>query len=153
MLILTPEELAVMSGTTERASVLTLKGKQFILGPAFSSKMKSAAIGFCEQTEVDGHACVLVEDPTSITVWQELKSVPKEIQPPVEKFNKDRFVNLCTIELTKCIGPMASLIIAESIDSTEPINPNQLIDRIVDQIPDPKLAKEFRHNLKIAWRS
>ena len=153
MLIITPEELAVMCANTERSSTLTLEGKKFSLGPTFASKMKSAAIGFCEQEESDGHACVLVEDLTGITVWRETQNVPEEVQPKVEKFDKNRFIKLCTVELTKCIGPMASLIMAESIESTESINPNQLIDRIVERIPDPKLAKEFKHNLKIVWRS
>jgi hypothetical protein len=50
--------------------------------------------------------------------------------------------------LKKCIGPMATLIIDELINGSEPLTSTQLVDRIAAQIPDPKLANEFRRILQ-----
>ena len=62
-------------------------------------------------------------------------------------FDKDKFIACCEIELTKCIGPMAKIIIEELIDRSDSLTAEQLIRSIVLEIGDPVLAKSFKTNL------
>lgn len=144
MLLLTVDKLAKMGISPGSSSTITLDGKQFYIGPAFSLKMRAAAIGFCEQEESQGHECLLVEDKIALTVWKQVViPVPRSSSQPERK----EFIKLCDRELKKCIGPMATFIIDELVNGDELLTATQLIDRIVEQIPDPKLAAEFRHNI------
>lgn len=148
MLILTTAELMAIETFDRQSSTLTIEGQQFSLGPTFSLKMRDAATRFCQQKESEDTACLLVEGNTTITVWKEVK--PIVVSPPIHKFDKQKFVKCCEIELTKCIGPMAKVIILELVNSSDSLTANQFIKRIVSKIADPKLAQEFKDNLAIS---
>ena len=62
-------------------------------------------------------------------------------------FDKDKFIACCEIELTKCIGPMAKIIIGELIDRSDSLTAEQLVKSIALEIGDPVLAKSFKDNL------
>jgi hypothetical protein len=125
-------------------SNFTLNGKEFQIGPTFSLKMRDVAISFCEKEEREGKECLLIERSTAVTVWTQVKQ-PKRSSP---KLDKQAFIERCNQELTKSIGPMASLIIDELLNGSELLTPSQLIDRIAAEIPNQKLAEEFKRKMK-----
>ncbi len=146
MLTLTIEQLKEMGVSTISSSTLTLDDKQFQIGPTFSLKMRSAAIDFCEQKESEGCECLLVENANAITIWNQKKSI--SIEKSKSESSQEEFVKRCHQELKKCIGPMATLIIDELVNGPEPLTGSQLVARIAAQIPDRKLANEFRNMFK-----
>ncbi len=147
MLILTSAELTAIKTFDRQSSTLTIEGQHFSLGPTFSLKMREAAARFCQQQESEGIACLLVEGNNTINVWKEVKPIVVDTSTP--KLDKQKFVKCCETELTKCIGPMAKVIIAELVNSPDSLTANQFINRIVSEIADPKLAQEFKDNLEI----
>ena len=144
MLILKHEELAAMQNLTKKLSNITIKGREFSLGPTFSLQMRDVAINFCKQEEDQGNHCLLVESNTTITVWKEVKTIDSETSSQPPQFNKQKFIEYCEQELIKRIGPMGHVIIAELISSPENFSPSQFVKKIIAEIPDPELAEEFK---------
>jgi hypothetical protein len=144
--LLTVEKLAEMGISIGHTSTITLQNKEFHIGPTFSLKMRAAAIGFCEQEERQGTKCLLIENATALTVWTYIP--PASTEKIGSDLKKKEFIKRCHQELTKCIGPMATLIVDELVNGEESLKSSQLIERIIEQIPDPKLAAEFRRNLQ-----
>ena len=145
MLVVKYENLAEMRISIEDSSTMTCQDKQFHIGPVFSLKMRSAAIGFCEQQEGLGHQCILIESDTTLTTWRYTANL---VEKSSSQLKQQEFVGRCHQELKKCIGPMATFIIDELVNGSEKLTATILIDRIVAQIPDPKLADQFRSNMK-----
>ena len=147
MLVLKYEELTAIQNPEKKSSNVTIHGREFSLGPTFSLQMREVAIRFCNQEEKEGNHCLLVEGNTAITVWKEVKIVESEASSQSPQFNKQKFIEHCEQELTKRIGPMAHIIIAELISSPENLSPSQFVKKIVAEIPDPKLAEEFKDSV------
>jgi serine/threonine protein kinase len=59
----------------------------------------------------------------------------------------DSFIAQCQMALAEYIGPMASLIIDEIIDSQRPTNPAHLVDLLMIEIPSSDEAAKFRQHL------
>ena len=57
------------------------------------------------------------------------------------------FLDRCRKELANCIGPMAQLILAETLAKNPALSTHQLIDALEQEIPDPQEALKFRHRL------
>jgi serine/threonine protein kinase len=57
------------------------------------------------------------------------------------------FVTQCQQELAYFIGPIASLVIEEAITQHSPASLQQLVDLLMQEIPDPQAALEFRRRL------
>jgi hypothetical protein len=155
LIVLTIEELAELGILSRNTDNFTFQGQEFRVGPTFSLKMRSAAVSFGEQQEQQGCECLLIERTNAITVWTAVaKSIEKPIEQPVKKkkstFNREAFIACCRQELTKSIGPMAGLIIEELANCQEQLEPRQAIEWIVTQIPDSRLAAEFKQNIKQA---
>ena len=146
--ILTPSELELMGIFPDRSKKLVFQGREFVAGPSFSTNNKGAGISFCIQEEQQGYRCLLVESNSSITVWKCTKSTKsKSIDYQLSKTQKEELVDRCRLELTKCIGPMAALIIDELEDEGSNMSRIQIIDMIAEQIPDPKIALAFKNNM------
>ena len=141
MQIVTVEQLAKGGISIGQSSTITIKNRQFHIGPTFSLKMRDAAISFCKQEESQGIKCLLVENATALTVWKHTVDLTEKIDA---ELNYQEFVERCRQELTKCIGPMATLIVDELVSGNKPLKASQLIEKIVAEIPDPKFAAEFR---------
>jgi hypothetical protein len=139
------EQLAEMGISIEDSSTMTWHDRHFHIGPTFSLKMRAAAIGFCNQEEDLGQKCILIENDTTLTVWRQIATSAKKSS---SQLNQQEFIQRCHHELQKCIGPMATFIIDELVNGSEKLTATKLIDRIVEQIPDPNLAAEFRRKIK-----
>lgn len=57
------------------------------------------------------------------------------------------FLNACKQELTRCIGPIANLVLQQSIAQHPGITVQQLVEVLATQIPNPQQANEFKQNL------
>jgi serine/threonine-protein kinase len=57
------------------------------------------------------------------------------------------FIKRCQQELAYCIGPMASLIVEEVMIQYNPQSPQELVNALAEQIPDPKKAIQFKQRL------
>jgi hypothetical protein len=145
LLLVKFEKIAEMGISIEDTSRMTWHDKQFQIGPVFALKMREAAIGFCEQEENLGHRCILIENDSTLTIWTQKNNLQKSLE---SQLNSQKFIKRCHQELKKCIGPMATLVIDELVNGSEKLTANKLVERIVKQIPDPKLADEFIRSMK-----
>jgi serine/threonine-protein kinase len=60
----------------------------------------------------------------------------------------DAFMDSCVRELTRCVGPIANVIIKKVLTHNPQISRRTLIEALAVQIPDPQRAIEFRQQLK-----
>lgn len=67
-------------------------------------------------------------------------STPPPVLSPI-------FIARCQEELAYCIGPIASLVVEEAISRHSPATLQQLVDILIQDIPDPKAALDFRRKL------
>ncbi len=147
---LTSTKLEAMGIFSEMKSMIIFQGKKFSRGPSFSLRNRAIGISFCEREERRGYNFLLVESAVSVTVWKEIKTTIEISNSSFIELDKRNFIACCRQELTKCIGPMASLIIDELISDLELTTPTQFLERIEAQIPDSKLVTEFRSNIMSA---
>jgi hypothetical protein len=143
--VLKNEDLAVLGIPPGNTSNFIYDGKEFQIGPTFSLKMRSEAINFCEREESEGRECLLIERATAVTVWRSITPSSAKSSPQLDK---QLFIEQCHQELTKSIGPIATVIIKELVNSSEPLTATQLIDRVAAEIPDSSLAEQFKTNLR-----
>ncbi len=134
-----------MGISPDRSSKIIFQGKEFIRGSSFSIKNKNIGIDFCHTEEKKGYHCLLIEDSNSVTVWK--STIVKDQNSSSAKVERNELINRCRRELINCIGPMAELIIDELSDELDNMSPEQIVQFLAEQIPDPKLAVNFRHSM------
>jgi serine/threonine-protein kinase len=57
------------------------------------------------------------------------------------------FIRQCQQALTRCIGPMAAIVLEDTLDEYPNLSPQDLVDRLASEIPNPQQASEFRQQL------
>jgi hypothetical protein len=80
-----------------------------------------------------------------------MKIAVEVVNTSISEFNRKAFIECCRQELTSCVGPMAMLIMDELSSDVELVNSNDFLNKIEAQIPDSKLANEFKTNVMLAW--
>lgn len=78
----------------------------------------------------------------------ELQAQKEEVTAQPTQINPD-FLEHCQKELSRCIGPMASFIIEDTLAQFPQMTLEQLVEALVAEIPNPQRAKDFRTRLKI----
>jgi serine/threonine-protein kinase len=63
------------------------------------------------------------------------------------------FLEHCRQELARCIGPFASALLEDTLAQSPHLTPEQLIEALTAEIPDPQRAQEFRSHIKIPPQS
>jgi serine/threonine-protein kinase len=58
------------------------------------------------------------------------------------------FIKRCQQELARCIGPMASCILDETLAKHPEMTPLQLVDALATEIPNPKKVQEFKKRVE-----
>jgi Ca2+-binding EF-hand superfamily protein len=79
----------------------------------------------------------------------DLGVVVPQLQPEAETpaaFNPE-FTERCRRELARCIGPVASFILQDTLNQHPQIAPQQLIESLTAEITNPQKAQEFRQRL------
>ena len=77
-----------------------------------------------------------------------LKAPEVEIVAQTAPLNPE-FLEHCQQELSRCIGPMASFLIEDTLEQFPQMTPEQLVEALAAEIPNPQRAKEFRSKIKI----
>ncbi|MEM6518694.1 MAG: hypothetical protein AAF722_05090, partial [Cyanobacteria bacterium P01_C01_bin.70] len=90
---------------------------------------------------------------TRIDLSPDPKAAP-EFNAPMQMgtasvLQNEAFVARCREELTRCIGPMATLIIEDAIDQYPNANPHELVEILVAQLSDSKQAEQFISNIHL----
>ncbi|MBR8834890.1 MAG: protein kinase [Stigonema ocellatum SAG 48.90 = DSM 106950] len=85
----------------------------------------------------------LPTDPGVVVPEPQLKTeTPVNLNP--------EFITHCRQELTRFIGPFASFLIEDIIAQSPEITPQQLIEALGAEIPNPQRAQEFKNCIKIS---
>jgi hypothetical protein len=146
--ILTSNELESMGVLHDRSTKIVFQGDEFTVGPSFSKNNKGISINFCTQEEKNGCRCLLVESSSAVTVWKCVNPTKEKLlEQDLSRIKKEKLLGQCRLELTKCIGPIATLIIDEIEDEINNMPRIKFIDMIAEQIPDPKIALAFKKNM------
>lgn len=82
-----------------------------------------------------------IKIPAIQATEQEIAAQPSPSNP--------EFLEHCQKELSRCIGPMASFIIEDTLAQFPQITLEQFVEALVAEIPNPQRAKDFRSRLKI----
>ncbi|NMG18020.1 serine/threonine-protein kinase [Brasilonema bromeliae] len=62
---------------------------------------------------------------------------------------KPEFVEYCRRELTSFVGPFASFVLEDTLDKNPQITPEQLVEVLVEKIPDQRRGQEFKKRLNL----
>lgn len=81
------------------------------------------------------------------------KTMP-EVSTEVQKRQllSPEFITQCRQTLAQCIGPMASMIVEDTLADYPHLNPPAFVDRLAKEIPNSQKAQEFRQELRSAIR-
>ncbi len=76
----------------------------------------------------------------------ETVSIPSPEPETVSSLNPE-FLKLCQQELARCIGPFARFLIEDTLAEHPQIAPQQLVEVLAAEIPNPEQAKQFNRNV------
>ena len=64
------------------AKHIQVRGRTFQKAESFSKRVHAVAVAQCEQYQVEGTLCLLVESANVLTIWREVKMMPKNRSIP-----------------------------------------------------------------------
>lgn len=67
--------------------------------------------------------------------------------------HNEAFVARCREELTRCIGPMATLIVEDAIDQYPDASPQELVEILASQLSNGKQAEQFVSSIHLPTRA
>jgi serine/threonine-protein kinase len=95
----------------------------------------SAVVANQETANVPPIATVQTSSPQSSPVAPTVSSISNEFRASCER------------ELAQCIGPMARLLVKNTLTQHPGLSPEELVERLASKIPSPQAAGEFRQKL------
>ncbi|MFQ4139108.1 protein kinase domain-containing protein [Nodosilinea sp. PGN35] len=98
------------------------------------------------QVAVDENAPSLIDDSQEFTA-ADPESIAEAVDSAAERPSPE-FVNRCRQALTRCIGPMANYLIEDTLADCPHLSPQDLVTRLMAEIPDPKKAETFRQQMQ-----
>ncbi|WP_299409164.1 hypothetical protein [Acaryochloris sp. IP29b_bin.148] len=134
---------------------LLFHGQLFRLGPKISKKLEKAALEYCQICCKAGQICLLQEDDSHWIVWKQVRKVrsPRVTQPssPPNTLSS-QFLNRCKQELANCIGPIAEVVLEQTLSEQGTVNlePQEFIAALSQRIPSPTLASDFHDHCQHA---
>ncbi|MDV3353667.1 protein kinase [Leptothoe sp. LEGE 181152] len=90
------------------------------------------------------HICIPDEALASSDTMPEISTVIQQRQQTLDL----AFIDRCRQVLAQCIGPMASMIVEDTLVDYPNLNPPAFVDRLAREIPDGEKAQEFRLELR-----
>lgn len=122
------------------------------IGPMANSLIEDTLAEFPQITSEQLVATLAAEiiDPKRAQAFKSSIKMP-EIESPKETGNQlnPKFLQNCQQELSRCIGPMANFLIEDTISQFPQITPEQLVEALATEIPNPQRAQEFRKRINI----
>lgn len=68
----------------------------------------------------------------------------------ISELASSSFINACRQELTRCIGPMANVIVEEMMDQYPQATPEEFVDILAGQLSDGRQATDFISRIQVA---
>jgi|GEM_PF-3209798 len=138
---------------------LLFRGQLFRLGPKISKKLEQAALEYCQICCKAGQICLLQESDTHWIVWKQVRKVRRPIVAeslaPSNTLSSD-FLDRCKQELMKCIGPVADLVVEQTLSEwrvTPIIEPQEFIKALSQRIPSSSMASMFHDHCQKATQA
>jgi hypothetical protein len=149
MLVYTEEDLATIGILVDPKSHIFLDGEEFYAGPSFSIKMNTIAERFCHREEEKGGKCLLIKGGGKVSIWIAIveKNRQEFLRECVDKSIKRESIDICTKELTRCIGPIAQLLIDDALSLDPSLSLEKLVEQIALQIPHKTLSINFQKQM------
>lgn len=144
---------------------MLVRSKRFHPGPSFAKRNRKVALRYSQFFERNGQQNFIVEEQHCFTVWHLTPHTAQETDLEIPRssgeqdtgplnqeqdtglLNQD-FIDRCEQELAICIGPIAKMIIQQSLAQAEGQTPGEFLDAIASNIPNPQLAQTFRDQLQ-----
>lgn len=74
---------------------IQVRGRTFQKAESFSKRVYEVALAHCEQQQVEGTLCLLVESEAVLTIWREVKKTPPSTSPCQSQiFNRSAYYRL-----------------------------------------------------------
>jgi serine/threonine-protein kinase len=91
-----------------------------------------------------------IPNPQKAQEFRKSVETDPEIQPKPATLPKlnSAFIKRCQQELARCIGPMASCILDETLAKCPEISPQQLVETLAAEIPNPQKVQEFKKRVE-----
>ncbi len=70
---------------------IQVRGRTFQKAESFSKRVYAVAIAQCEQQQVEGTLCLLVESEDVLTIWREVKKTQRSNSHPSQIFNRSAY--------------------------------------------------------------
>lgn len=93
------------------------------------------------------HICIPSDTLANSTTMPEISTKVQNRQ-----LLSPEFITQCRQTLAQCIGPMASMIVEDTLADYPHLNPPAFVDRLAKEIPNGQKAQEFRQELRSAIR-
>ena len=76
-------------------------------------------------------------------------SEPLQPGPPPTILQDTTLIDQCCQELTRCIGPMASMVLEDVVEQSPDVDPETLVRNLATHISDPEQAQQFISAIRI----
>jgi serine/threonine protein kinase/class 3 adenylate cyclase len=76
-------------------------------------------------------------------------SGPLQPGPPPTILQDTTLIDQCRQELTRCIGPMASMVLEDVVEQSPDVDPETLVRNLATHISDPEQAQQFIRAIRI----
>ena len=77
---------------------IQVRGRTFQKAESFSKRVYEVALAYCEQQQVEGTLCLLVESEDVLTIWREVKKTPPSTSPCQSQiFNRSAYSKYPTV--------------------------------------------------------
>ncbi len=90
------------------------------------------------------HICIPDEALAASDTMPEINTVLQQRQQGLTP----ELITRCRQALAHCIGPMASMIVEDTLADYPDLSPPRFVDRLAREIPDGAKAQEFRKELR-----
>ena len=91
------------------------------------------------------HICIPSETMAASETMPEISTVVQQRQPL-----NPAFITRCRQALAQCIGPMASMIVEDTLADYPGLNARAFVEQLAKEIPDGQKSEEFRQQLRSA---
>ncbi|MFB2876327.1 protein kinase domain-containing protein [Floridanema aerugineum] len=132
-------EININKAQKEREVIEITESEEFkLLEQRANQLRKKRETSESEETKISQ-----VNDAVEVVFEPQTKPKSYEIWQP-------EFLEHCRQELIRCMGPMASLIIEETLAQSPHLTPVQLVEALIAEIPNPQRAEDFRKRIQIS---
>lgn len=95
-----------------------------------------------------------ISESTKISRFVDSLEFNSQPQIKAEESNtlQSSFLEHCRQELIRCMGPMANIIIEETLAESSNLTAEQLVEALIAEIPNPQRAEDFRKRMQISTK-